>query len=58
MNFINYIKESRAEMIHVKWPTKSQAFGYSVLVVIVSVGVAAFLGLFDYVFSTLLKLIV
>lgn len=58
MNLINYIKETRAEMAHVTWPSKKQAFGYSLIVVVVSVVVSAFLGLFDYVFSTLLKLFV
>jgi preprotein translocase subunit SecE len=58
MNLINYIKETRAEMTHVTWPSKKQAVGYSVIVVAVSIIVSAFLGLFDYVFSTLLKLFV
>ena len=58
MNLINYIKETRAEMTHVNWPSRKQAIGYSVIVVVVSVVVSGFLGLFDYVFSTLLKLFV
>lgn len=45
-------------MTHVNWPSRKQAIGYSVIVVVVSVVVSGFLGLFDYVFSTLLKLFV
>ena len=57
MKIVDYIKETRAEMTHVTWPTRSQAINYALLVVVVSVGVAAFLGLCDFVFSRLLSLL-
>ncbi len=57
MNITEYIKETRAEMAHVTWPTRSQAINYTLLVVAVSVGTAAFLGICDYVFSRLLTLL-
>lgn len=57
MKITEYIKETRAEMVHVTWPTRKQAIAYSVLVVLISVGIAAFLGLFDYIFSKLLTLL-
>lgn len=56
MNITTYIKETRAEMAHVKWPSRKQTIAYTALVIAVSVAVAAALGVFDYVFSRLLSL--
>ncbi len=58
MKITEYIKETRAEMAHVTWPSRKQAIAYSVAVVLVSFGVAVFLGLFDYIFGRLLTLFV
>jgi preprotein translocase subunit SecE len=57
MKINEYIKETKAEMAHVTWPTRKQAIAYATLVVVVSVGVSAFLGVFDYIFSRLLTLL-
>jgi len=58
MKITEYIKETRGEMAHVTWPSRQQAIVFSVAVVIVSVGVAFFLGLFDYIFARLLTLFI
>jgi preprotein translocase subunit SecE len=58
MKITEYIKDTRAEMTHVTWPTRKQAISYSIVVVLVSVATALLLGLSDYVFSSLLKLFV
>lgn len=58
MKVAEYIKETKAEMTHVSWPSRKQAIAYSLMVIAVSVGVAFFLGLFDYIFSKLLTLFV
>lgn len=57
MKIAEYIKDTRAEMAHVTWPTRKQAIAYSILVVAVSVGISLYLGLADYVFSRLLTLL-
>jgi preprotein translocase subunit SecE len=54
----NYIKESIAEMKKVTWPTKKETRNYTVLVIAISLGVAIFLGLLDYIFSTGFQLII
>ncbi|OHA41714.1 MAG: preprotein translocase subunit SecE [Candidatus Taylorbacteria bacterium RIFCSPLOWO2_12_FULL_47_20] len=51
MSIGGYIKETRAEMKHVSWPTKKQAVVFSVVVVGLSLVTAAFLGAFDILFS-------
>ncbi|HRH22987.1 MAG TPA: preprotein translocase subunit SecE [Candidatus Paceibacterota bacterium] len=58
MNISEYIKETRAEMKHVNWPTRSQAINYSLLVIGISVVTAVILGLFDFVFSLGLEKII
>jgi preprotein translocase subunit SecE len=52
----SYIKSSIEEMKKVTWPTKKETYNYTVLVIGISLGVAAFLGALDYVFSALLQM--
>ena len=49
--FINYLKDTYAEMRHVSWPTNKQSAVYTILVVVISVLVALYVGLFDFVFE-------
>lgn len=58
MKITEYIKDTQAEMAHVTWPSRKQAIVYAVAVVVVSLGVALSLGLFDYIFGRLLTLFV
>lgn len=53
--FINYIKDTRAELSHVAWPTRRQTTALTIVVIAVSIALAAFLGLFDYLFSLVLQ---
>lgn len=53
--FINYLKDTRAELKHVAWPTQKQAAIYTGLVIGISVIVSMFLGLFDYLFTNALN---
>jgi len=56
--FISYLKNVRAEVRKVTWPTRRQATLLTVLVVAVSVLVAAYLGLFDFVLARLLDMFI
>ena len=47
----NYFVGSYQEMKKVNWPTKSQTINYSALVIGLSVGMAIFFGVLDYVFN-------
>ena len=49
--FIEYIKETKAEMKNVTWPTRRQAVYFTLAVIIISVVVAYYLGLFDFIFA-------
>jgi len=50
--FINYLKDTRAELKHVAWPTQRQAIIYTALVIGISILVAVFTGFFDFIFNT------
>ena len=54
-NFVNYLRETKAELSNVKWPTRKQAVIYTVLVIAISGLVSLFLGAFDFVFTTALN---
>ncbi|OGY42163.1 MAG: preprotein translocase subunit SecE [Candidatus Buchananbacteria bacterium RBG_13_36_9] len=47
----NYIKDSIAELKKVTWPTKRQTINYTLLIIGISLVVAAFIGLIDYLLS-------
>lgn len=52
----NYVRDTAAEMKHVTWPTQTQAFVYTALVIGISGLVAIFVGAFDYLFTQILDL--
>ncbi|OHA95599.1 MAG: preprotein translocase subunit SecE [Candidatus Zambryskibacteria bacterium RIFCSPHIGHO2_02_FULL_39_16] len=52
---INYIKDTRGELKHVSWPTRKQSFVFTIVVIIISILTATFLGFFDYIFSLILQ---
>ena len=58
MAIMNYFKEVRGEMKHVSWPTRQQAIVYTCMVVGISIAVAVYLGLLDYVFAAIIKKII
>ncbi len=53
-----YVRDTAAEMKHVKWPSSAQAFTYTILVVAISIVVALLLSGFDYAFTRLLEMAV
>jgi preprotein translocase subunit SecE len=54
---IEYIKEVIAESKHVTWPTRKQTIFFTVAVLAISVIVAYYLGLLDFLFGQGLKLL-
>jgi len=56
---ITFFKEVQLEIKKVNWPTREETVRYTLIVIIVSAAVAAFLGALDLVFTTFLnKLII
>jgi len=56
--FGNYLRATQEELKHVSWPTRTQALVYTALVIVICALTAVFLGVFDYLFGTLLNSIV
>jgi preprotein translocase subunit SecE len=48
---IEYLKEAKAEMKNITWPTKKQAIFFTIGVLVISAIVAYYLGLLDFLFS-------
>ena len=53
-----YFKEIKAELKHVVWPTRNQTIFYTLIVIALSIIVAYFLGVFDFIFSQILERII
>jgi preprotein translocase subunit SecE len=51
---ITFLKEVRLEMKKINWPTRQETLRYTLIVIGISVAVAAFLGSLDFIFTTLL----
>ncbi len=50
----SYIKESYSEFRRVNWPTRAETIRLTLVVIILSIGVAIFLGILDLGFTYLL----
>ena len=52
---IRYLRDTRAELRKVHWPTRQEAWNLTKIVLIVTVFMAILLGLLDYLFAMELK---
>ncbi len=55
---LDYIRESRAELKKVTWPTKQQMWYSTLVVIVVTFMVSAYLGLVDLLLTGVLSKIV
>jgi preprotein translocase subunit SecE len=55
---INFLKEVKEEMGKVNWPTKREVLKNTLIVIGISVVIAAFLGGLDFLFTNLLNKLV
>ncbi len=54
---IKYLKETRAELKKVNWPSRQEATNLTLIVLAVTTFMALLLGLLDYIFAELFELI-
>ena len=52
---VRYLRETRAELRKVHWPTLEEAWSLTKVVMVVTVSMALFLGLLDYLFALALQ---
>lgn len=55
---IEYFKETKTELKHVIWPSRRQTIYYTLIVIALSVIVGYYLGVFDFIFSKGLELLI
>ena len=53
-----YLRDTRGELRKVSWPTRKQATNLTAIVLAVTVAMAIFLGALDFIFASLISLIV
>lgn len=53
-----YFRESIEEARKITWPTRQETIRYSILVIVITILVAALFGGLDYIFTTLLKFVI
>ena len=53
-----FFQEARQEFRHVNWPTNAEGVRLTTIVIFISLGIALFLGVFDYLFSYALKVFI
>ncbi|RME07882.1 MAG: preprotein translocase subunit SecE [Anaerolineae bacterium] len=54
---VRYYRETVGELRKVTWPTRQEAVNLTIIVLIVTFGMSAFLGVLDYLFTRLFALI-
>jgi preprotein translocase subunit SecE len=55
---VAYFISAKAELKKVSWPTRQEVTRFSLLVIGISLGVAAFLGIIDYILTIGLEIII
>ena len=55
MQFIDYLRDTKGEWKHISWPSRRQAIAFTVLVIVLSVFTALYLGGFDALLTFLVK---
>jgi len=58
MKFIQYIKDSRAELKKVIWPDQPKIINDTLVVIVVSLVTALFIGVADFFFTKILDLFI
>ena len=48
---VRYLRDTRAELRKVHWPTRQEAWNLTKVVLVVTISMALFLGLLDYLFD-------
>jgi preprotein translocase subunit SecE len=58
LGVVRYLRETRAELKKVTWPTQKEALNLTYIVLGVTIAFALFLGVLDWLFSRLFQLFI
>lgn len=53
-----YFAGAKSELKKVQWPTRQETIRHTIAVIAISLGVAIFLGIFDFLFNKILEKII
>ena len=53
--FMEFLKEARAELAKVTWPTRKELYESTILVIVSVILITIFIGAVDFVFNRLLQ---
>ncbi len=53
-----YLNDTKTELKHVIWPSKNQTMYYTLIIIILSVLISYYLGIWDFIFSQGLQKII
>lgn len=54
-NLFAYFRETKEELKHVTWPSRKQTLTYTALVIVISIVISLYLGVFDALFTKLIS---
>lgn len=57
-NLITYLKNVRAEMAHVVWPTWQMGVAHTILIILISAIFGLFIAGLDYIFSAMVTSVI
>lgn len=57
-SFTSYLKNVRAELKHVVWPSPKMAAMHTLLIILISAFVAVFIGVLDYALTSLVGTVI
>jgi preprotein translocase subunit SecE len=52
---IEFLREVKSELIKVNWPSQNELIGSTSVVIVITIMLAVFVGLIDFLLSTLLS---
>jgi preprotein translocase subunit SecE len=53
-----YFEDTKTEIKHVIWPSRNQTLYYTLIVIVLSVVISYYLGIWDFIFSQVLQKII
>lgn len=56
--FFTYLRNVRAELAHVAWPTPRTAIGHTLVIILIALIVTAVVGVLDYAFTSAVSSVV
>ena len=55
MSLSSYLRETKAELAHVKWPSRQATINFTIIVIGVAIACGISLGAFDFIFTFIVK---